>query len=567
MVRPRLFPRRLRLWMVFCVVLLSLCLCVLFLLSCIPILAGKLPIHDRLLRFGFPMQTEMPSSKTQQIATFFALCIATSLGQSIVEYPVANGASGTFGIAAGPDGALWFTREDGIGRISVGGDYTLFANEDTHLSSGIAQGLDGAMWFTCTFYNKIGRLAANSSYFNFFPVPTANSSPSGIAQGLDGDLWFTEYGANKIGRLSVFGDFTEYRIPTNNSGPVGIAAGPDGALWFTEQASNKIGRITILDGSFTEYSIPTANSAPDQIARGPDGALWFTERFSNKIGRITVGGSVSEYRIPTIAFGLSGIAQGGDGALWFTGSRNIGRITVGGVITTYSIVADFAEPPGLDSIALGPDGALWFTEHYSNKIGRIAGTCHLHSFQLTHVWIAAAKPARVAPAPKTSILDLTSLTLSWTAPADNVSPITSYQILMQNSTGPFFVYAASTGSASVTATITSLSPGLQYAFKVAARNLVGLGDASDASSTVTTQLSGTWHRPFFCYIMSFCVSFRRSQELVKHCNPFDCRCCCLRRPYSAGSCLTPCLRTASLILHVLLVCTVLSAVGMLSFIT
>jgi hypothetical protein len=99
--------------------------------------------------------------------------------------------------------------------------------------------------------------------------------------------------------------------------------------------------------------------------------------------------------------------------------------------------------------------------------------------------LVVSKPSQVAPAPTVGNLGQT-LTLSWTAPADNGSPITSYQILMQNATGPFSVYATSTGSPAVTATITSLSPGNQYTFKIAARNVVGLGDASAASALITT---------------------------------------------------------------------------------
>jgi hypothetical protein len=79
----------------------------------------------------------------------------------VAEYPVPTPNSEPFGIAAGPDGALWFTESgaDKIGRITTAGAVTEF------------------------------------------PIPTAGSDPFGIAAGPDGNLWFTEAGASRIGVL------------------------------------------------------------------------------------------------------------------------------------------------------------------------------------------------------------------------------------------------------------------------------------------------------------------------------------------------------------------------------
>jgi streptogramin lyase len=78
---------------------------------------------------------------------------------SITEFPIPTANSSPNGIAAGPDGNLWFTEESGkIGRISPSGTITEF------------------------------------------PVPTASNAPNGIAAGPDGNLWFTLN--NSIGRIT-----------------------------------------------------------------------------------------------------------------------------------------------------------------------------------------------------------------------------------------------------------------------------------------------------------------------------------------------------------------------------
>src|SRR5258706_7754106 len=142
----------------------------------------------------------------------------------------------------------------------------------------IAAGPDGALWFTQYGSNQIGRITANGSITEY-TVPTLDSSPAAITAGPDGALWFTELQVNKIGRITANGSITEFAVHTSEEGiPIsllGITAGPDGALWFTENSSNKIGRIT-ANGSITEYTVPTLGGYPNKITAAPNGTLWFT---------------------------------------------------------------------------------------------------------------------------------------------------------------------------------------------------------------------------------------------------------------------------------------------------
>ncbi len=163
--------------------------------------------------------------------------------------------SGPGGIVLGPDGALWFTEQyaNRIGRITTSGAITEFpipepASYPDCSRSGpcgpvsIAAGPDGALWFTDKAPNKIGRITT-AGEITEFPIPTPDSEPYDIVAGLDGNLYFTERTGNKIGRITTQGEITEFPIPTL-AFPQGIALGPDGAIWFTED-TNKIGRFSI----------------------------------------------------------------------------------------------------------------------------------------------------------------------------------------------------------------------------------------------------------------------------------------------------------------------------------
>ena len=312
------------------------------------------------------------------LLVLLGLCLVQlAQAQTITEFTIPTAGSAPEGIAAGPDGNLWFTESSG---------------------------------------NKIGRITPLGA-IDEFAVPTSGSRPWGITAGPDGNLWFTEnleQGAfgGKIGRITTVGVITEFDIPTAGSCPQGIAAGPDGNLWFVEICTYKVGRIT-TDGVVTEFPTPStrAASGPEWITAGSDGNLWYTGGANNKIGRVTPAGAITEFTsrrplvihsasrpAPTAIFGSRntttakmgrittdgvvteflnslampyGIAAGSDGNLWFTerGSNGVWRLTPGGTGTRYTTPTLDSKPHG---IASGPDGALWIAEFAANKIGRLS---------------------------------------------------------------------------------------------------------------------------------------------------------------------------------------------------
>ena len=146
------------------------------------------------------------------------------------------------GIAAGPDGNVWFTEENGnrIGRITTGG-----AIHGVHR-------------------RPVGRRGARRD----------RGGPSGTQR-----LWFTESGTQQDRRASRPPARSPSTGPTD-APPDGIIAGPDGALWFTE--STPLPGPAGSAGSPPPARSPTSTrsrvgSGPGDITVGPDGRLWFTE--------------------------------------------------------------------------------------------------------------------------------------------------------------------------------------------------------------------------------------------------------------------------------------------------
>ena len=116
---------------------------------------------------------------------------------------------------------------DKIGRITTAGTVTEYrASSRSLIGGGIAAGPDGALWFTGAFLNEaaqlegaIGRITAAGTFSGGGILPTASNLPEGgIAAGPDGALWFTEVdptitARDKIGRITTDGTITEYPIP------------------------------------------------------------------------------------------------------------------------------------------------------------------------------------------------------------------------------------------------------------------------------------------------------------------------------------------------------------------
>jgi hypothetical protein len=112
------------------------------------------------------------------------------------------------------------------------------------------------------------------------------------------------------------------------------------------------------------------------------------------------------------------------------------------------------------------------------------------SFNSGNYWVdvlfvpEAAPVVPAAPTAVSATAGFGSATVSWTAPTENGgSPITGYKVI------PYKAGVAQTatavGAESTQATVTGLTAGTSYTFKVAAVNVVGTGPESAASAAVT----------------------------------------------------------------------------------
>lgn len=238
------------------------------------------------------------------------------------------------GIASTPGGDLYFAEHGGplyathVARITLGGRITEW-NDSDYLPTGVAPGTGGTVWFT---QNCGGLAELTRGKVRQYLLPGIAGETPAIVQGPDRAMWFAEDGTARIGRIDDRGHLTIYPglmyEQKYNDLPNAVTIGPDGNLWWTAIESNVIWAMNLRGRIVHDYAIPTPGAQPWGIAAGKDGALWFTEWAGNKIGRVTTDGAFSEFALPTPNAKPQGIARARDGSLWFveTGANNIGRI-------------------------------------------------------------------------------------------------------------------------------------------------------------------------------------------------------------------------------------------------
>ena len=302
-------------------------------------------------------------------------------GASISEFTgLTAGAPGQ--ITSGPDGALWFAEDGGIGRLSMDGTLTEYpAGLTPGFAAGaqpadLVAGRDGAIWFTERGgAGALGRLdLATQKVTEYTAGLTAGAQPTAITVGRDGNLWFTEPGVDAIGRVGPDGTITEFTDGiTTGARPTDIVADRDGILWFTEEADpGRLGRLDPATGAVSEFPAgSTPNGAPRAITAGDDGKLYFAQPALSRITRAKPNGLLTP-SFDDYTDGMSAgaqpadLAHGGDGALWFTEAGSPGRLgrLSGGMVTEYTggLAAGFTGGNDPAGITRGPDGNVWFTQ-------------------------------------------------------------------------------------------------------------------------------------------------------------------------------------------------------------
>ncbi|MCB0902453.1 MAG: fibronectin type III domain-containing protein, partial [Actinobacteria bacterium] len=259
---------------------------------------------------------------------------------------------------------------------------------------------------------------------------------------------------------------------TTGDGPNSVAFTPNGERAFVANESGD--SVTIIDATTDSVIGTTAvGDNPFALAITPDGSrVYVTNYGSRSITVLNAGtGSVMGSPIPLAGQPLKfSFTPNGTRAVVATRSPNAAEFV------------EVASGTSTNSVALG-SGPL------DVAITPNAGTAYVTNFSAFSVSVISmtatpGAPTSVAGTPGNGEVDLT-----WTAPTEiGGAPILGYRVEKQLDGGAWEPAIANTGSTSTSATVSGLSNGTGFRFRVAAINSAGPGLASDPSALIVPGL-------------------------------------------------------------------------------
>ncbi len=246
---------------------------------------------------------------------------------AVTTYAIGSGGVGAGSaqsLVVGPDKNIWFTATASVAHTAGSGPVVPFVlptpttilNATTPCPGGIAAGSDGAVWFTDACNDAVGRITTDGTTIVEYPLPSANAAPVDIVTGPDKNLWITESATGKLARVvAATAAITEFALPQSGLALQYIADVND-ALWFTATNYAGVGTMTTA-GKAT--LIPGAANFTG-IAKGPDNNVWMSDVTDQTLDSVTAA-KVYANAIP-IGAAATSLVTGADKNLWFTDGAN-----------------------------------------------------------------------------------------------------------------------------------------------------------------------------------------------------------------------------------------------------
>jgi virginiamycin B lyase len=244
--------------------------------------------------------------------------------------------SNPYEITLGPDGNLWYTIFEHVGRMTPTGHQTLFPAGDMH---GISVGADGNLWAADRLGEAIDRVTPTGQMTTFsLKSGSQPVEPVGLALGADRCVYFTDIWSGGIGKITVKGAVSTFALPPYTHA-VQLALGPDGKIWAMDWVGMNTLQPHILslapDGRTRVFALPANTILAGTIVSGPRARMWFGDS-AYGLRWIDMTGKVGGIRIPALGnpntAGILSVGRGAGDALWVTTFQPSGyvlyRVTV-----------------------------------------------------------------------------------------------------------------------------------------------------------------------------------------------------------------------------------------------
>jgi titin len=323
---------------------------------------------------------------------------------------------------------------------------------------------------------------ADDSEISFY-LDSIGSATRGVKIAIYGTLGSTSIAPGQVTNLS--------RTVGNNQVSLTWTAPSNGGSPIT----NYIVQYSVDQSSWTTFGVSQSTATSRVVTGLTNGILYyFRVAASNSVGTGVYSSNVSGIPATTAnaPTGVAGIAQNAQVALsWNEPANNGSQI--------FDYVVQFSNDGG-SSWATFADGTSSATAttvtgltNSTAYVFRVAATNGIgtgsYSSNSASVTPTAAATIPFTPSAPSVTSGNAQVSLTWTAPSNGGSVITDYLVQFSSNGGTTWSTFSDGTSTSTSTTVTGLTNGAAYVFRIAAVNAIGTGLYSATSSTVIPQTS------------------------------------------------------------------------------
>ena len=173
-------------------------------------------------------------------------------------------------------GRLWFTGQSGVyGRLDPSTRrLDVFDAPEGRGPYGIAATPNGSIWFVSLAGSYLARIDATTDRATVVELPTASQGARRVWADSRGRLWVAEWNAGKVAMHDPSnGSSREWPIPGSQPQAYAVYVDENDKVWLTDWGSNSLVRFDPVDDRFDSYEFPDRPANVRQLLGRP-GEVW-----------------------------------------------------------------------------------------------------------------------------------------------------------------------------------------------------------------------------------------------------------------------------------------------------
>ncbi|RPJ41114.1 MAG: lyase [Chloroflexi bacterium] len=183
------------------------------------------------------------------------------------------------------DGILWFTGQRGYyGRVDPqSGQVEVFEAPGGSGPYGIAATPDGNIYYVSLAGSHLASVDATSREASVIELPTPDQGARRVWSDSMRRLWISEWRAGQVARFDPkTGEWREWPLPGDNPQPYSVYVDDQDQVWLSDFGANAMVRFDPLQETFTVLPLPSRPANVRQILGRP-GEVWGAESGVDKL--------------------------------------------------------------------------------------------------------------------------------------------------------------------------------------------------------------------------------------------------------------------------------------------